>query len=482
MRAVECLKRADVILYDYLANPVALEHAAPSSELVCLGDHRTGRTLQPDEITARMLAEARAGKTVVRLKGGDPSIFGRGADEVQALRDAGIPFEIVPGITAALAAAAYCEIPVTHHDGASAVALIAGRERRGKDNSNLDFGGLAGFPGTLVFYMGVTSAARWSRALLENGKPPRTPVAIIRWCTRAQQRMVRCTLDTVEKTIEQEGLRPPVLFVVGDVVDKAPALSWFTARPLFGERVLVAGSRGTSRKLRDRLAELGAEVIPLPAIQVTDPPDWTPVDAALETLDRYDWLVFSSGTGVDFFLQRLYDMGGDARRLGRMKVAAIGTGTADQLARHRLRADLVPERFDAESLARDLIERARRRTFLLARAGGRPSLLADALDRAGVYVTPIVVHGNVEVKHPNPYVAAALASGEIDWITVASSSTARSLSRLYGESLRHARLASIGPLTSATLRNLGFEPAVEACPHTVAGLIDAIQRAHLDNA
>ncbi len=255
LRAVECLGRADLVLYDYLVNPAVLKHASAAAELVCLGHHSTGRALSPDEITTRMLEEARRGRTVVRLKGGDPSIFGRGADETDALRDAGVPFEIVPGITAGLAVAAFCEIPVTHHDDASAVALVAGRERDGKADSRLDYGALAEFPGTLIFYMGVTRVARWSRALIQHGKPPETPVAIVRWCTGAQQQTVRCTLRTVAEVVAEQQLRPPAVFVVGKVVARAPQLSWFTTRPLFGTSVLVAGSP-RSQKLRDRLTGL----------------------------------------------------------------------------------------------------------------------------------------------------------------------------------------------------------------------------------
>jgi len=231
LRAVECLRRADVVLYDYLVNPAVLEHAPASAELVCLGHHSTGRACSPEEIVARMLDEARKGRTVVRLKGGDPSIFGRGADEAEALRGAGIPFEIVPGITAALAAAAFCEIPITHHQDASAVALVAGQERHCKAVSCLDYGALASFPGTLVFYMGVTRAAEWSAALLAHGKPPETPVAIVRRCTWSEQQMIRCTLADVAETVRQHALRPPALFVVGKVVDHAPQRSWFADGP-----------------------------------------------------------------------------------------------------------------------------------------------------------------------------------------------------------------------------------------------------------
>lgn len=228
LRAVECLGMADVVLYDYLVNPRVLDHAAPSAELVSLGRPHAGRTFTPREITDRMTGEALAGRTVVRLKGGDPSVFARGADETRALREAGVPFEIVPGITAGLAVGAYCEIPLTEQHDASAVALVTGRERNAKTESCLDYEGLACFPGTLVFYMGVGRAGTWSHKLMDHGKPPSTPVAIVEWVSCGDHRQVRCTLETVVETVATEGIRPPAVFVVGEVVDRAPATSWFS--------------------------------------------------------------------------------------------------------------------------------------------------------------------------------------------------------------------------------------------------------------
>lgn len=473
MRGIECLREADVVLYDYLVNPAIVEHASLSAELIGLGHHKSGRALSPAEITARMLEEARKGRTVVRLKGGDPSVFGRGAEEEEALRTAGIPYEIVPGITAGLAVAAYCEIPITHHQEASAVAIITGRERDEKTESHLGCG-LADFPGTLIYYMGVRRVAEWSGALVQQGKSPETPVAIVRWCSRAQQRTVRCTLGTVVKVVEEQDVRPPAVFVVGSVVARAPQVSWFESRPLISARVLVTGSPGTAEPLRDGLGALGAEVMTRPVIRVTDPPEWEPVDAALKRLGDYDWLVFSSANGVDYLLRRLYDSGGDVRRLGRAQLAALGSGTAERLTRYSLRADLVPEQFVAESLVEALVAEARDRRFLIARTNRGRNVLAEELEKAGALVDQIIVYGSVDVEEPDPGAVAALSAGEIDWVTVTSSAIARSVVRLYGDTLRQARLASIGPLTSATLRELGYEPAVEASPHSTSGLIDAI--------
>lgn len=474
LRAVECLSKAELVLYDYLANPAALQHAAPTAELVCLGHHASGRRHTPAEITELMLAGAREGKTVVRLKGGDPSVFGRTVDETGALRQAGISYEVVPGITAGLAAAAFCEIPITHHDVASAVALITGQERHNKVESKLDFGALAGFPGTLIFYMGLTKVLEWSEALIEHGKPADTPVAIVRWCSWPKQRMFRCTLETVSKVLDEQALRPPVLFLVGKVVDHAPTLSWFAERPLYGRRVLVAGSPATSDKLRHRLASLGAEVISEPAIRIADPPDWAPVDTVLENLEQYDWLVFSSGNGVDYLFRRLFDRGGDMRRLGNVKLAAIGPSTADRLVNYHVQADVVPEQYNADGLAESLKGDAQGKRFLLLRASRGRELLAEELKAAGAEVDQVVVYSSLDVEDPNEDVTETMAAGKIDWVTVGSSSTARSLVRLYGDDLRNVRLVSISPLTSGALRDLGHEPAAEASPYTTDGLVNAI--------
>jgi uroporphyrinogen III methyltransferase/synthase len=318
LRGAACLRRADVVLYDYLVNPAMLRHAPPHAERVSLGRHGSGRCLSPDQITERMIAEAKSGRTVVRLKGGDPGVFGRLDDEVGGLRLAGIPFEIVPGITAGLAVAAYCELPLTQHEEASAVALIAGRERGCKAEPGLDFAALAAFPGTLVFYMGVASAPEWSAALLRHGKPADTPVAVIGWCTRAAQRMVRCTLATITETLAQEQVQPPALCVVGKVVNHAPDESWFSMRPLFGMRVLIAGSHRHIHRWWRPLADLGAEVLPaqFPG-QVADPE----VQAALAA-DQLNWIVLHGAATARAFVHHY----GNA--VGQASIAALSPATA----------------------------------------------------------------------------------------------------------------------------------------------------------
>jgi len=474
VRGLRCLASADLVLYDYLVNPAVLTHARPGAEAICLGHHGKMRTMPQEEVNRRMIEAARDGKIVIRLKGGDPDVFARSAEETEAIRAAGVPFETVPGVTAALAAAGYVGIPITHSQHSSAVALVTGQERHSKGREHLDYEALAGFPGTLIFYMGVTSAAVWSQALLSRGKPPDTPVIIVRHCTWSNQQIIRCTLGTVAAEIAARRLRPPAVIVVGEVAGMAPEVSWFTGRPLFGTRVMVTRPQEQAGSLIDRFAELGVEAVLQPVIRISGPPDWGPVDAALGELDRFDWLVFSSSNGVRFLLDRLIHVGGDLRRLGGVKLAAIGPGTAEELERYRLRADLVPPEYRAESLATALSGDAAGRRFLLARASRGRQVLAEQLREAGAEVREVVVYTNSDVERPEPDVTEQLAAGEIDWVMVTSSTIARSLVRLFGEALCRSKLASISPITSGVLRELGFKPAVEAVDYTIEGVVAAI--------
>jgi len=482
VRGLECLQRAELVLYDYLVNPILLDYAPAPAERVCLGHHHAGREFSQEEINDRMIRAAREGKVVVRLKGGDPGIFGRGGEEIAALRATGISYEIVPGVTAALAAATYTEIPITHGRQASAVAFVTGHQRADKSDP-LDYAALATFPGTLIFYMGVRIADRWSKALLEGGKSPETPVAIVRCCTLPDQKIVRCTLKNVAETIAVEKLRPPAVIVVGEVVDLAPVTSWFAKRALTGQTVMITRPRGEILRcaqddiLSKQLRELGAEVLIQPVIRIYDPPDWRPVDAALAHLAQYDWIVFSSANGVRYFLERLLSKGGDLRRFGSVKLAAIGPATADELLLYHLRADLVPSEFRAESLAESLAGEALGRHFLLVRASRGREVLAEQLTAAGAIVEQVVAYTSSDVDLPDPDIAVMLAAGQIDWITVTSSSIARSLASLFGDKLRQSKLASISPITSNTLKELGYEPAVEAKQYTMPGLAAAIQHA-----
>ncbi|MEX0678166.1 MAG: uroporphyrinogen-III C-methyltransferase [Pirellulales bacterium] len=476
LRGCQCLARADVVLYDYLINPQILAHAKPEAELVCLGRHGRGRIMPQAEINAHLVRHAREGRTVVRLKAGDPVVFAHAAEEIGALESAGVSYEIVPGITAALAVGSYAAIPLTQGDSASALALVTGQERKGKSLA-LDYPALAAFPGTLVFYMGVTTAKQWCARLIAAGKPGDTPAAIVRRCSLADQQTIPCTLGSVAEEIQSRRLRPPAVVVVGPVAAMAGRHGWFVERPLFGVRVLVTRAAHQAPALAAALADLGALVLVQPAIEIAPPADWQPVDRALSQLDRFDWLVFASANGVRACLDRLLAER-DLRALGRVKLAAIGPGSAEELARYRLRADVVPDEFRAESLAAALgNEAALGKRFLLVRASRGREVLADQLTTAGAVVEQIVVYTSRDVAQPEAEIAGQLRDGKIDWITVTSSAIARSLAHLFGVELRKCRLATISPVTSATLRELGYDVAVEAEEYTTAGLVKAISTA-----
>ncbi|HVU87894.1 MAG TPA: uroporphyrinogen-III C-methyltransferase [Pirellulales bacterium] len=472
VRGASLLGRADLVLYDYLVNPQVLSHASPRSELVCLGRHGGGRIMSQQEVNERMITAARAGRSVVRLKAGDPLVFARATEECSALAAAGVPFEIVPGVTTALAAGAYAGVPVTGRQLSSAVALVTGHEETGKESA-VDYAALARFPGTLVFYMGVTTVDHWSAGLMAGGLDAATPVAVIRRCTWPDQTTLRTTLGTVAREFHQRKLRPPVITIVGDVAGTEPLSDWFTARPLFGERAIVTRPRAQADDLCARLSELGADVLVQPAIEIRPLTNWGTVDAALARLSEFDWLVFSSANGVRYLLDRLLERD-DARRLAGVKLAAIGPATAEELARYRLRAELVPGEYRAEGLAAALAEKVAGRRVLLARASRGRELLAEELRQAGATVEQVVVYESRDVTTADPAVAAALGTGSRPWVTVTSSAIARSLAALFGQNLHRARLASISPVTSQTLRELGYQVAAEAAVYTTSGLVDAI--------
>jgi uroporphyrinogen III methyltransferase/synthase len=328
--------------------------------------------------------------------------------------------------------------------------------------------------------MGVTTAQQWSDALIGHGKPADTPAAIVRRCSLPDQQTIRCTLAEVAERMESHAghrLRPPAIVIVGQVASLSPALAWFERRPLFGTSVLVTRPLEQAFPMQRRLSELGAEVLLQPAIEISDPPDWFTVDEALARLREFDWLVFSSANGVRSLLDRLPAIGCDLRSLGNVRIAAIGPGTSRALCEHRLSADLQPERFDAEGLAAALSPGAKGARFLLARASRGRDVLPRLLTDAGGVVEQIVVYTSTDVTQPEEEIAERVSAGEVDWVTVTSSAIASSLASLFGEALRKTRLASISPITSKTLAELGYQPAVEAAVYTMDGVVEAI----LDN-
>jgi len=481
LRGAEALQSADVIFYDYLASPQLLKVAPPSAELVCLGRHGQGRIYSQEEINERIVAEAKQGKFVVHLKGGDPAIFGHLAEELGVLEAAHIPYEIVPGISAACAASSYAGIPITHRDTASCVTFVTGQEQADKQQkTELDYAALATTPGTLVFYMGVTTAASWSKSLIENGKSPETPVAVIRRCSLPDQTTMTGTLGDIAECLWSEELRPPAIVIVGEVARHAPTQNWFAARPLFGQTILVTRPADQAGEMATPLAAMGAGVVCQSAIEIAPPDDWSGVDQAIQQLSTFDWIVFSSRNGVRYFLDRVGELGQDPRVLAGVRIAAIGPATVAQLAKYSLRADLCPEIYRAEALAETLLTDASGQQMLLVRASRGREVLAEMLTSSGVGVRQVVTYTSRDVRVPDPEVANMLAQGEIDWVTVTSSAIARAIVNLYGSQLKQTKLAAISPLTADALRSAGYEPAAVAEVYTGAGLVKAITSGQFD--
>ncbi len=477
LRGAELLSRADVVLYDGLSNAEILTHA-PSAVHICVGKHGQSRIWTQDEIIAEMLRHARLGLRVARLKGGDPAVFARTAEETEALKAAQIPFEIVPGITAALAAGSYAGIPITHRRYASAVALVTGHEEPGKSESALDWDALARFPGTLVVYMGVTTARVWTAALIAAGKSADTPTAILRRCSLADQQTIHCRLDEVVGQLTPASkLRPPVIVIIGEVTRLAETMSWFESRPLFGKTVLVTRSEQQAGELSRYFTELGATVIEQPAIEISDPEDWCLVDTLIEQVARFDYLVFSSRNGVYYFLNRLFSLGRDVRALASVKLAVVGKRTADALKEFHLNADMIPDDFSAAALAELLKPLAQGKRFALIRASRGADTLAAALLPLAAEVSQVIAYSHRDVANVDPEVLKKLQHGDIDCVTVTSAAIAESLHRLFGDALQNTKLASLSPAISKSLTELGLQVSVEASSPTMSSLVAAIRAA-----
>jgi uroporphyrinogen III methyltransferase / synthase len=496
-RSLELIAAADTIFHDRLIPPGALDGARPDAELVYVGKHAAdGATVPQEETNERLVEAARAGRSVVRLKGGDPFVFGRGGEEGEALREAGVEFEIVPGVTAGVAATAYAGIPVTHRDDASAVAFVTGHEDPAKDETALDWEALARFPGTLVFYMGVKRLRDNAAALIDAGRDPEEPAAAVERGTMTGQRTVAATLATLADAVEREGIGAPALIVVGPVVARREALAWLERRPLHGKRVVVTRARAQASGLAATLRGLGAKVVELPAIRIEPRIESEEVRGAVVRIGsgEYALVCLTSPNGVRLLFEALAAAGLDARAFGKSPelqrigkgdsgvtgearrgatIAAIGPGTARALADHGVVADIVPERFVAEALAEALegIEVEGRRV-LVARAAEARDVLPEALRGRGAEVDVVALY---ETVREAPEAAAVEAARSADYVTFTSSSTVRNLTEALGDRFpRGARVVSIGPITSEAARDAGLEVAIEAARHDVDGLVEAL--------
>jgi uroporphyrinogen III methyltransferase / synthase len=465
-RALELIAGADVIVYDRLIPDSALDGARADAELVYVGKEGGTPTLaSQDDIAQRLVEDGGAGRFVVRLKGGDPFVFGRGGEEAEALRAAGIPFEVVPGVTAGVAAPAYAGIPVTHRDAASAVAFVTGHEDPSKPESALDWHALAAFPGTLVVYMGVRRLAAIAQRLQAGGRDADQPAAVIERGTLPRQRVVTATLQTIAARAAEASVRAPAVAVFGEVVGLRERLRWLEARQLAGVSVAVTRARAQASGLASRLRALGASVVEAPAIRIA------PLDVELPDLRRYDLVCLTSPNGVRLLFERMAAIGVDARALAGARIAAIGPGTAAALRERGVIADVVPERFVAEGLV-DALAGLPVTRALVARAADARDVVPDALRARGAEVDVVALYETVAETLSE---AQLTALADADYVTFTSSSTVRFLLDAIADGGRpRGRLVSIGPVTSEALRERGLEPDLEAVRHDIDGVLDAL--------
>jgi uroporphyrinogen III methyltransferase / synthase len=472
-RSLELIAAADAVFYDRLIPPGALDGARSDAELVYVGKQPGVASVPQEEIGERLIEATRAGKSVVRLKGGDPFVFGRGGEEGEALREAGVEFEVVPGVTAGVAATAYAGIPVTHRDDASAVAFVTGHEDPLKEASAIDWPALARFPGTLVFYMGVKRLARNAAALIDSGRDPEEPAAAIERGTWPGQRTVAATLGTIAEAVERESVRAPALIIVGEVAKRREQLEWLERRPLHGRRVVVTRARAQASGFAATLRALGAEVVELPAIRIEPRVDSDEVKHVAGGVGAYDLICLTSPNGVRLLFEAMEAAGLDARALAGVTVAAIGPGTARAMAERGVLADVVPERFVAEGLIEALEDEALAGTrVLVARAAEARDVLPDALRERGAEVDVVALYETVREQPGAEEIEAAQSA---DYLTFTSSSTVTNLSEALGDRFpTAARIVSIGPITSETIRARGLEVDVEAERHDIDGLLEAL--------
>ncbi|MEX0775287.1 MAG: uroporphyrinogen-III C-methyltransferase [Phycisphaeraceae bacterium] len=489
VRGLERLRAARVVVFDALSAPALLEQAAPDAELIDVGKRAKAHKLTQDQTNDLLVQKAREGGLVVRLKGGDPYLFGRGAEEATYLARHGITCEVIPGVTSGIAAPAMAGIPVTHRGHASTVTFVTGHEDPGKSDTAIDFAALAAMVaagGTLCFYMGVGRLTAIVQSLSSHGLPMTTPIALVQWGTTARQRSLRSTFAQVSREVERTGIGSPAIIVVGAVAGiDDPGLTWFTDRPLFGQRILVTRTRQQASELRAQLEALGAAVLEAPTIEIASPTqeDTRQVADAVASISQYDWLVLTSGNAVAALAEALAKQDRDARHLAGVKIAAVGEATAEALRdRLNVRPDLVPTRAVAESLAGELIAQqdlAGKRVLLLRADIARPNL-PKLLTDAGATVEEVTVYRTQRPASLPDAVLDALRDKQIDWVTFTSSSTARNLVEMLGQErtlLEPLQRASIGPITSQTLRELNLPPTIESQEANVAGLVAVLVQA-----
>ncbi len=484
VRGKYLLEKAEVLVYDYLASNKLLKHVPKDAILIYAGK-RGGvkHTHTQEEINQMLVDHAKAGKVVVRLKGGDPFIFGRGGEEVQELYKAGVSFEVVPGVTSATAAATYAGIPITHRDYTASVAFLTGHEDPTKENSNIDWSKLATGAGTLVIYMGIKNLPIIVSNLITHGRDPKTPVAVVRWASTPEQRSVVGTLETIADVVKDAGITPPSLIIVGEVVKLKETVDWYEKRPLFGRKIIVTRTREQASELVAGLEEAGANCLEYSTINIEPVANYDVLDSELERLNEYHWILFTSLNGVKYFFDRLYAKGMDARDMKGPDIAVVGKSTADYLLTYGLNADLIPGIFTGEGLAESLLDQGvEGRNILIPRAQQAREILPETLRGAGAQVTVAPVYQNVPPQGRKEALRAELEAGEVDMITFTSSSTVRNFLTMVDaedqEDLKRlltgVRIAAIGPITAKTVTDNGLRVDIQPQEYTIPAMVDAI--------
>ncbi len=480
VKGLDIIKRADVIVHDYLANPRLLHEVRDDCEIIFVGKKHDKHHMEQSEINKILVQLAREREIVVRLKGGDPFVFGRGGEEADALVDAGISYEVIPGVTSAVAVPTYAGIPLTHRDFASDVTFVTGHERSDGAKAPIDWRGLARGNGTLVFLMGIKNIEKISTNLIENGRNSCTPAAVIRWGTMAEQKVISGTLASIATKVREAELKPPAIIVVGEVVRLRDTLSWFDKKPLFGQKILITRPKDQSTELISLLENQGAEALEFPTIQTIPASDYSGLDIAIDEIDGYDWLIFTSANGVSYFIERLLAKDKDIRTLKNIKIATVGPATAKRLRDLKIKVDLVPDDFLAEGLIKSFSDMGVDGIkMLLPRALKARELLPDELKKLGADLEVATAYETITAKTISAPVKKQLTEGRIDWITFTSASTVKNFIKIMddvdiAELSKKVKVAAIGPVTEKTAKKYGFAVEVTASRSTNSGLAAAI--------
>ncbi|MFH2044986.1 MAG: uroporphyrinogen-III C-methyltransferase [Pseudomonadota bacterium] len=480
VKGKDCIKRADVIIYDFLASFSLLKYAKKEAEIIYAGKQGGNHSMSQENINALILQKAKEGNVVTRLKGGDPFIFGRGAEEAEVLAENNILFEIVPGVTSAIAASAYAGIPLTHRSFTSTVAFVTGHENPEKEKSGINWQALVKGIGTIVFFMGVKNLPNIVKSLIDNGMSSDTLIALIQWGTTPKHASVSGNLSNIVERVKAAGFKPPAIIVVGDVVKLKDTLCWYEKKPLLGKRIVVTRAREQASDLLSLLSENGADCIELPTIKVEPPDDWILLDKAVENLSEYDWLVFTSVNGVSFFFERLFSSGRDVRSLGSIKTAVIGPATEKKLLGYGIKSDIVPKNYIAESIVDSFKnEEVKGKKVLLPRAKEARAVLYEELIKMGAFVDEITAYKTRAVCDDSVDIIKELENKTIDMVTFTSSSTVKNFAALLPadniqELMKDVVVAAIGPITADTAKNMGISVQIVAESYSIPGLYEAI--------